>query len=101
MRASMEAVWSDGWKLGGLATCLDEDELEKKRGEVGPSAGGSEPGADSPGLGMSAIRGGEAPVRAFLTGDGRIVSGTACLDEERFTWPWPRGPFGGRAEGRS
>lgn len=65
----------------------DEVELEKKRGEVGPSAGGSDFVAESPALGMSTIRGGEIPVRAFLVADGPIVSGTACLDEDRFTWP--------------
>ena len=61
--------------------CFELAVWEKKRGEVGPSTCACS--AVTGGLGRSDMRGGDAPVRGFLTGDGSItLSGTVCLDDD-------------------
>jgi hypothetical protein len=67
--------------------CLGFAEWEKNKGDVGPSGRSVFLRPPSVGAGMSTIPGGDAPVRAFLTGDGSMVlSGTVCLDEDLLPW---------------
>ena len=84
-RDNMLAAVSAVAKLGGRASCLVA-ELEKKRGDRAPSPrrlledAGTTAGRFPEG--NSTLRGGEAPVRAFLTGEvSMALPGLTCLDD--------------------
>lgn len=83
IRASIEGAGSLEDTFGSRLIRREDVEWEKKSGEVGPS------GCAEPALkvvaGISLIRGGDAPVRGFLRGDGSMMeSEAACFDDVRF-----------------
>jgi hypothetical protein len=84
IRESIETEGSVAGKLAGRWTCL-AGVCEKKRGERGPCcfprAEGSRPAVL---LGSSTLRGGDAPVRAFLMGDGCMTGSPLAWAEGRF-----------------
>lgn len=88
MRASIDAVESAVWKLGGRAINLLVAEWEKKRGDAGPSGccwavkGGPTLKVE---VGIFSILEGDFPVRGFLMGDGSMMpSVNVCLGDDRF-----------------
>lgn len=90
MRASMLAATSEEGKLPGRFRCL-AGVWEKKRGECEPSRWCLGFGGCNAEAGISTFRGGDAPVRAFLMGEGCIVASPRILPEGRLVG------IGGRA----
>lgn len=90
MRASMLVATSEDGKLPGRLRCL-AGVWEKKRGECEPSRCSLGFGGCSAEAGISTFRGGDAPVRGFLTGEGCIAASPRIFPEGRLVGIGGRG----------